>query len=159
MCARRQSPTHPFFKGIYHLVPGKPRNCATQWSGTRWMLLFSVGPFTQTNSNKLESVQRSAARYVLADYQSSVPSMTQQLEWKPLQQVDKQQKQCKCTSFYFTGHSILNIDCRSLRSEQRHLDFSCGTHYNSVSQRFSPLTCSSQDWQTWVSIRWQCPSF
>lgn len=71
------------------------------------MLLFSVGPFTQTNSNKLESVQRSAARYVLADYQSSVPSMTQQLEWKPIQQVDKQQKQCECTLYWPTPSSTL----------------------------------------------------
>ena len=44
-------------------------------------------PYTKSNINKLESVQRRAARYVLDDYQttSSVTAMLQQLGWESLQ--------------------------------------------------------------------------
>lgn len=60
--------------------PGKRRSCVTH----RHQVKYSCSvwdPLPRPTPNKLESVQRSAARYVLTDYQttSSVPSMIQQL--------------------------------------------------------------------------------
>lgn len=90
-------------------------------------------PLPRPTPNKLESAQRSAARYVLTDYQttSRVPSMIQQLGVETTTTSSSVSVQ---EFTLFTGHSILsiNIDCCSLRSEQRHLEFSCGTHDNLV---------------------------
>ena len=43
-------------------------------------------PYTKTNIDKIEAVQRRAARYVMSNYRnrSSVSGMLQRLKWRPL---------------------------------------------------------------------------
>ena len=45
-------------------------------------------PFTKVNSDKLERLQRKAARWVYSDYsrETSVTALLAELQWKPLQE-------------------------------------------------------------------------
>ena len=73
-----------------------------EYSSTVW------DPFTQANENKIEQIQRRAARYVTGDYRrtSSVTSMLQQLSWDS----SKQRRQyAKVTMMYRIVHQLIAI--------------------------------------------------
>jgi hypothetical protein len=73
-----------------------------EYSSTVW------DPFTRCNINKLEQVQRRAARYVFGDYRrtSSVTTMLNQLHWESLQQ---RRHNAKVITMYRIIHQLIAI--------------------------------------------------
>ena len=67
-------------------------------------------PHTSTNINKLEAVQRRAARFVTGDYHrtSSTSQMITSLGWPPLQQ---RRADAKLVLMYRTIHNLVDIPC------------------------------------------------
>ena len=67
-------------RDLKELAYTSPMKSILEYSSTVW------DPFYQEDLDRLERVQRRAARFVLNDYKplSSVTSMVSQLDWKPL---------------------------------------------------------------------------
>ena len=91
-----------------------PRNTKTlaYQSLIRPKLEYSVGiwdPHTVKNINRVESVQRKAARFVTSDYgqKSSVTKMLSDLEWPSLQQ---RRNDLKLTLFYKAYYNLVDIN-------------------------------------------------
>ena len=65
-------------------------------------------PYTQSNIQQLEAVQRRAARFVKGDYRttSSTSQMIQDLGWQPLQQ---RRQQAKVTLMYRIVYGLVDI--------------------------------------------------
>ena len=82
----------------FSLVRPHVEYCCTVWD-----------PFTGKNINKLEMVQRRAARYVTYDYdyKSSVSSMLNQLDWRTL---EKRRRDARLSMFYKIENSLVSID-------------------------------------------------
>ena len=82
----------------FSLVRPHVEYCCTVWD-----------PFTGKNINKLEMVQRRAARYVTYnyDYKSSVSSMLNQLGWRIL---EKRRRDARLSMFYKIENSLVSID-------------------------------------------------
>ena len=82
----------------FSLVLPNVEYCCTVWD-----------PFTATNINKLEMVQRRAARYVSYDYdyKSSVSSMLNQLGWRTL---EKRRRDARLSMFYKIENSLVSMD-------------------------------------------------
>ena len=74
----------------------------TEYASTIW------DPFTVANINKLEMVQRRAARMVMADYRptSSVTSMLNHLQWTTLQE---RRAQAKAVMMYRVVYHLIDI--------------------------------------------------
>ena len=66
-------------------------------------------PYTQTYKNKIEMVQRRAARYVCNNYnrEASVSTMIKHLHWRSLQQ---RRTNIRLVVFYKTLHGIIALD-------------------------------------------------
>ena len=77
--------------------------CSTVWS-----------PYTLCNINKIEAIQRRAARFVLNDYYqySSVTDMLNRLSWQPLQ---IHRSSLKLIMFYKIVNQLVNIPSRHLK--------------------------------------------
>ena len=75
--------------------------------------LTILDPYTQTNINKLEAVQRRAARFVTGDYRttSSVSEIITDLGWETLLQ---RRTQAKLVMMYRITHSIIDIQAPQL---------------------------------------------
>ena len=71
-------------------------------------------PYTQSNINKLEGVQRRAARFVTGDYRttSSVSEMISNLGWETLQE---RRTEAKMVMMYRITHGLIDISATSLR--------------------------------------------
>lgn len=78
-----------------------------EYASTAW------DPYTQTNVNKLEAVQRRAARFVTGDYRttSSVSEMITNLGWETLQQ---RRTQAKLVMMYRITHGLIDIQAPQL---------------------------------------------
>ncbi|MEW8548097.1 MAG: reverse transcriptase family protein, partial [Candidatus Thiodiazotropha sp.] len=78
-----------------------------EYASTAW------DPYTQTNINKLEAVQRRAARFVTGDYHttSSVSDMINDLGWETLQQ---RRTQAKLVMMYRITHGLIDIPATQL---------------------------------------------
>ena len=74
----------------------------TEYASTIW------DPHTAANINKLEMVQRRAARMVMSDYRStsSVTSMLNQLQWSTLQE---RRAQAKAVMMYRVVYQLIDI--------------------------------------------------
>ena len=70
-------------------------------------------PYTSANKQKLERIQRRAARYVMNDYksESSVTNMLKELGWRSLEQ---RRADMRLILFYKILHNLVNIDFRHL---------------------------------------------
>ena len=66
-------------------------------------------PYTQTYKNKIEMVQRQAARYVCNNYnrEASVSTMIKHLHWRSLQ---RRRTDIRLVMLYKTLHSIVALD-------------------------------------------------
>ena len=75
-------------------------------------------PYTKENINKLEMVQRRAARFVLGryNYTSSVTEMLQELNWMPLEQ--RRQRQ-RLAMLYKINNGLVEIDKENLQLQRR----------------------------------------
>ena len=75
-----------------------------EYSSTVW------DPYTQQNIDKIEMVQRRAARYTLNRYQStdSVTNMLQELNWDTL---ESRRKKSRLTMLYKFHNNLLDSDC------------------------------------------------
>ena len=82
----------------FSLVRPHVEYCCTVWD-----------PFPAKNINKLEMVQRRAARYVSYnfDYKSSVSLMLNQLGWRSL---EKRRRDARLSMFYKMENSLVSID-------------------------------------------------
>ena len=71
-------------------------------------------PYTQTDINKIEAVQRKAARFVMADFrrESSVTEMIQQLQWESLQ---ARRKSTKLVMMYKAVNNLVDLYPEQLR--------------------------------------------
>ncbi|XP_066275334.1 uncharacterized protein [Branchiostoma lanceolatum] len=112
-------------------------------------------PHTTGNTNKLEKIQRRAARFVLNRHRntSSVSDMLDQLQWVPLQD---RRRSIRLTMLYKIKHGLACVRCDALKPltdsnrrrrrvhSQQFRHFNCRTDYRLYS--FFPRTV--RDWNT-----------
>ena len=112
-------------------------------------------PYTATLTNRIEAVQRRAARFVLQRYRrtSSVGDMLQELNWQSL---EERRRLTSLTMFHKIHHGLVAIDmpasltrktqCKTTRNENSQAYFVPGSSREYHRMSFFPRT--ARDWNT-----------